>query len=472
MLKKICAALILLLGGLNQVHANTTSVSLLHPFKGPLGDAFNALIEQYNTNAPAPIMLYSFDEAKRTYEDIHAAIQNNFDGNTPPCIVFDYEMGTADDQNNTHLIGAEEFIEEVNKLSPMDALKLDVERITPTLRRFYSDAKGRLAAIPFNSNTVVVYVNTAFFKDKHFPKTWDEFEKVAKNLKQKYPDKKIIAFGWLHGHLFDQWAAINGTAIASENNGLSGQNPKLTLTNPQWTDWLVFIKNLYDQGIIGLDQGNDAEKNFNEGKTIFLAQGTGRVPFIKLDPKHVRVGLFPKFSASKFKRYTSISGGGAFWIYRDTLDAYHTASSVEKDKLLLKLRSMRDFLVFLMSDNVQNQWEADTGYLSVLAKTPQKISYKNNLFKETATIGRTSRENFSVSDVSSGIKMPHYQDIRKIQLETLIAFLKDDKAYFDAHQKYLIQKKFEGNIHNKAEAALEVIQNKGNELLDAKKCTC
>src|SRR5262249_57422707 len=58
----------------------------------------------------------------------------------------------------------------------------------PTVTGYYTDLKGNMLSFPFNSSTVMFYINEDSFKKagldpKHAPKTWKEVMAAAEKLK-------------------------------------------------------------------------------------------------------------------------------------------------------------------------------------------------------------------------------------------------------------------------------------------------
>ena len=429
------------------------SVRVFHPFLGPLGEAFETLIKDIFPDAS---LSTTMPNGKPTsYEGIHTAVMTGTLPHPLPDVVHVYEMGAKDCETQQDLIPLFEFFDEVAQITG-ERKTIDVREITPTLRDFYS-VNGKLYALPFNSNTAIVFVNKSLWGNRPLPQTWEAFEEAAKEYQTSHPAQPVIAFGWIHGHLFDQSGAIHGIELATFNNGNHG-TPSMNLNNPFWEKWLETLKRLYNKGLISLSDKTDAEALFNQGKIPFLSQGTNRLPFIKLDPSQVDVMMIPKMEASD--RYNSISGGGAFWIHRHVLDAYKMAKSADaKKEALDKLKKIREFIMILASEKVQNTWEVQTGYLSVL-KGRKNLQYPSLLHEKVAFVGRMSREECKESPNSVGIKVPKYQDIRAIQQDTLKAYLMQNLDYVKANESYFSG--FDGKSIS-AKQALELIQNKVNQ---------
>lgn len=432
--------------------AHAEPLRILHPFLGPLGESFETLLKKIPIECENTTL---GKDKKLSYEGIHDAVRKNTLSTPQPDIIHVYEMGAKDCESNPNLIPLHEFFEEAARITG-EGKSINAQEITPTLRHFYS-VNGKLYALPFNSNTVVVYVNKDLWKERPLPTTWEEFENTAKEYKQTHEDQKLIAFGWLHGHLFDQIGAIHGVSLATYNNGTQGSG-KMDLTHNFWATWCETLKRFYDAGYLDLTDQAGAEKLFNEGKIPFLAQGTGRLPFIKLDKDKVDVMMLP--NVASFARHNSISGGGAFWINAHVITHYKKAKTAdEKEAALQKIKQVRDFMMALASPEIQAFWEGQTGYLSILKATPS-IAYATPLHEKTASIGKLSRDQQIESPNSVGIKVEKYQDIRAIEQDSLKAYLTNDMTYFKANQTYIPD--FNG-VSISATQVLKLIQDKSNK---------
>ena len=65
--------------------------------------------------------------------------------------------------------------------------KFDPKAYLPTVTGYYTDMKGNMLSLPFNSSTALFYINKDAFKKAGLepvaPKTWKELRSVAEKLK-------------------------------------------------------------------------------------------------------------------------------------------------------------------------------------------------------------------------------------------------------------------------------------------------
>jgi sn-glycerol 3-phosphate transport system substrate-binding protein len=93
-----------------------------------------------------------------------------------------FEVGTAT------MMAAKGAIVPVAKVMADAKEKFDPKEYLPTVTGYYSDSKGNMLSYPFNSSTVVFYVNKDAFKKAGLDgekgaETWKEFDAAAEKLK-------------------------------------------------------------------------------------------------------------------------------------------------------------------------------------------------------------------------------------------------------------------------------------------------
>src|SRR5207237_6548862 len=122
---------------------------------GALGDALNGLASKFNASQKDYKVVPTF---KGTYpESMTAAIAAFRAGNAPHLLQV-FEVGTAT------MMAAKGAIVPVTKVMADAKEPFDPKSYLPSIAGYYTDSKGNMLSFPFNSSTVVMYINRDAFK--------------------------------------------------------------------------------------------------------------------------------------------------------------------------------------------------------------------------------------------------------------------------------------------------------------------
>src|SRR3954467_7153949 len=150
-------------------HAQT-EIAWWHSMGGALGEQLNALAAKFNESQKdykvVPVYKGSYPES------MTAAIAAFRAGNAPHILQV-FEVGTAT------MMAAKGAIVPVAKLMADAKEPFDPHAYLPTVAGYYTDLKGNMLSFPFNSSTVMFYINREAFKKagldpEKAPKTWKE----------------------------------------------------------------------------------------------------------------------------------------------------------------------------------------------------------------------------------------------------------------------------------------------------------
>ncbi len=131
--------------------------------------AYNEIIAEFEKTHPDIHITYTAHEAKAYNTILTTALAG----------------GSGPDIIHTRAYGSLENISGAGYLEPLDG-KVDFSHIPPDLLRGTTlRADGKVYAVPFATQTVLVYYNKDIFDAQHLtpPTTWDEFKDVAEKLK-------------------------------------------------------------------------------------------------------------------------------------------------------------------------------------------------------------------------------------------------------------------------------------------------
>lgn len=133
-------------------------------------------------------------------------------------------------------------------------MPLDMALFIPAIASYYSDSKGNLAALPFNSSSPVLYYNKDALKkagydpEAPFPKTWPEVIEMARKIKAS-GTKYGISTNWLSWIQLENLSTLHNVPFASKGNGLDGFDAVLEFNSPFHLKHIEMLKTLHDEGV-------------------------------------------------------------------------------------------------------------------------------------------------------------------------------------------------------------------------------
>ncbi|HWV90818.1 MAG TPA: extracellular solute-binding protein, partial [Burkholderiales bacterium] len=132
-----------------------TEIQWWHSMGGALGEALNGLANQFNESQKEYKVVTTF---KGTYPESMTAAIAAFRAGNAPHILQVFEVGTAT------MMAAKGAIVPVAKVMADAKEPFDPKAYLPTVTGYYSDVKGNMLSFPFNSSTVMFYINHDAFK--------------------------------------------------------------------------------------------------------------------------------------------------------------------------------------------------------------------------------------------------------------------------------------------------------------------
>src|ERR1051325_3240965 len=157
---------------------------------GALGEKVGDIAAKFNASQKEYKVVAIF---KGQYPESMTAAIAAFRAGNAPHILQVFEVGTAT------MMGAKGAIKPVYQMMKEAGEPFDAKNYLPAVAGYYTDSKGNMLSMPFNSSTTVFYVNKDAFKkaglDGKAPATWKEFAKVADKLKSS-GQQCVYTTGW------------------------------------------------------------------------------------------------------------------------------------------------------------------------------------------------------------------------------------------------------------------------------------
>ena len=209
--------------------------------------------------------------------------------------------------------------------------------------------EGKTWGIPFQRSTIVAYYNKDMFREAGLdpespPTTWYDLISMGKKLTKGDTYGIMIPSTGYPYWMFQALAIQNGVEV------MAGDGLSTSFDDPAVIDTLEFWKSLStDHGVMpgGTVEWGTLRQAFLEGQTAMMWHSTGNLTAVKKNAEFdFGVAMLPGN-----KRLGSPTGGGNFYIFKDTSD--------EEKAAALKL------IEFMTSPEQAAAWSIATGYMGV-----------------------------------------------------------------------------------------------------------
>src|SRR5579871_5003333 len=208
-----------------------TEIQWWHAMTGGNNDVVVKLANDFNASQSDYKIVPTF---KGSYADTLNAGIAAFRAGNAPGIMQVFEVGTAT------MMAAKGAIKPVYELMKEEGEPFDPKSYLPAITGYYSTSKGEMLSFPFNSSSMVLWVNLDALKEAGIaepPKTWPEVFAAAKKLHATHPTCGLSS-AWITWGLIEQFSAWHNIPIASKANGLDGFDTVLSFNNPTETKLL------------------------------------------------------------------------------------------------------------------------------------------------------------------------------------------------------------------------------------------
>lgn len=317
-----------------------TELTMYYPIAvgGPLTKVVDGMVDEF--------------EAKNPDIKVNAIYSGNYD-DTRVRALSALKSGEPAQLAVLFSIDAYDLIEQ-EIIAPFDEVVTDDEG-KEWLKSFYpalmanSEIEGHVWGIPFQRSTIVAYYNKDMFRAAGLdpeapPATWDDMVKAGKALTKDGTYGLMIPSTGYPYWMFQALAIQNGKELMSKD-GL-----KTYFDDPKVVEALEFWRSLsVEQGIMpsGTIEWGTLRQAFLEGQTAMMWHTTGNLTAVKEGAKFdFGVSVLPGN-----ERAGSPTGGGNFYLFKDTTDEERAAA--------LKL------IRFMTAPEQAAAWSIATGYMGV-----------------------------------------------------------------------------------------------------------
>jgi sn-glycerol 3-phosphate transport system substrate-binding protein len=392
-----------------------TEIQWWHAMTGANNEVVNRLAEEFNNSQKDYKVVVSY---KGQYADTLNAGIAAFRAGNAPHILQVFEVGTAT------MMGARGAIKPVYQMMADAGEKFDPKAYLPAITGYYSTAKGEMLSFPFNSSSMVMWVNKDELKKAgvtEIPKTWPQVFDAAKKLKAAGHETCGFSSAWTTWAMIEQFSAWHNVPMATKANGLDGFDTEMKFNSP------LHVKHL--QSLIDLQKdktydysGRDSksEGRFTSGECAIFLNSSGFYGNVKANAKFDYTSVpMPYYPDVQGAPQNSIIGGASLWVMGGKKDEEY--------------KGVAKFFTFLSDTDRQAKLHQESGYLPITKAAYEKTKasgfYEKNPVLQTPLLELTNKE---PTENSRGLRFGNMVQIRDVVSEEIEAALAGQKSAKDA----------------------------------------
>jgi sn-glycerol 3-phosphate transport system substrate-binding protein len=395
-----------------------TEIQWWHAMTGGNNDVIVKLAEEFNASQSDYKVVPSY---KGSYPDTMNAGIAAFRAGNAPHVLQVFEVGTAT------MMAATGAVKPVYKLMAEAGEKFDPKAYLSAITGYYSTSKGEMLSFPFNSSSMVMWINKDALKKANIaeiPKTWPEVFDDAKKLKAAGYTTCGFSTAWVTWANLEQLSSWHNVPLSSKANGLDGFDTVLEFNSPLQVKHLGNLVELQkDKTYDYSGRTNTGEGRFTSGECPIFLTSSGFFGQVKANAKFDWTNApMPYYPDVKGAPQNSIIGGASLWVM----------GGKKPDEY----KGVAKFLAFLSDTDRQVAIHKASGYLPITkaayAKAKEQGFYKDQPYLETPLLELTNKE---PTENSRGLRLGNMVQLRDIwaeEIESALAGKKTAKEALDA----------------------------------------
>jgi len=395
-----------------------TEIQWWHSMTGALGDKLNELASGFNASQKDYKVVPVY---KGTYpESLTGAIAAFRAGNAPHILQV-FEVGTAT------MMAAKGAIVPVAKVMNDAGEPFEPKAYLPAVAGYYTNAKGEMLSYPFNSSTVLFYINKDMFKKAGLdpskaPKTWKEVGAAADKLKAS-GQACVYTTGWPSWMHIENFSAWHNVPIGTKENGMAGTDTEYKINSPLHVRHLTMLGDMAKKGLFTYaGRTNQAEAKFYSGECAMMSSSSGAQANIRRNAKFDwSVNFIPYYDDVKGAPQNSIIGGASLWVMGGKKPAEY--------------KGVAKFFAYLSKPAVQMDWHTATGYVPITMQA-YEVTRASGFYDKNPGADMAVKEltNKAPTANSKGLRFGNFVQGREVieeEMEAVFAGKKDAKTALD-----------------------------------------
>jgi sn-glycerol 3-phosphate transport system substrate-binding protein len=411
-MKKAFLAIVLLCGAA-LAHA-AEEIRLWHAMTGPLGVELDKLIARFNASQKDYRVVSFFqgpyDEVLADELEVRKATRR------APHIVQVPEAATADMLRSGAARPLWQVMQETGQ-----ALE---SKYLPAVSAYFSDAEGRLLALPFNGATPVLYYNRDAFRKANLdpskpPQTWDDMPKALGALVES-GEACALTTAWQSWVLIENMSVWHNERFATQGNGMRGASARLAFNTRLMVRWISMLSSWQKSGYFTYSgRANEAEARFAAGECALLTASSASYAELRKSARFdFGVAQLPYYDDFEDAPQNTLIGGSALWAL-----AGKPASDY---------KGVAMFFAYLSRTDVQAEWHQRTGDVP-LSTAAYELTRKQGFYSSNPGHEIAVRQlQMQPTDDSKGIRLGGLRRIRGVIDEELESVWNGSKSPLEA----------------------------------------
>ena len=386
--------------------AEKTKIVWWHAMTAALGDEVNRIVDAFNQGQDTVELTAIY---KGSYADVLTATIAAFRAGQAPHLVQIFEVGTGS------MLAAGKATKQVWELSKQTGVAIDPQAYIAAVRGYYSLSDGRMASMPFNSSTALMWYNKDAFRkagldpDKA-PTTWPEVVAAGKAIRAKDAAPVPVTSAWLTWIQLEQYSALHNLPFASKADGFDGLDAELAINSKAHVKHMQRLLDMAKDGtfkytgrdntpsqvVISGDAGIGFDSSAARGNMVKSAKFDWGMAYLPYDPEIIQTPL------------NSIIGGASLW----TMTAPGRADA--------EYKAVATFLKFLGQPEIDARWSQGTGYVPVTF-AGYELSRTQGYYDKNpgADLAVKQLARGTVTENSRGLRLGRLPEIRNILYEEM-----------------------------------------------------
>ncbi len=424
MLRAFFAIFLLCAAGL--AYPAAIEIRLWHGMSGALAAELDRLIARYNASQKEFRVVSYF---QGPYDDVMADdIKIRRGTRRSPHIVQVQDGATADMMRSGFARPLWQLVQESRPKRRQRSHQNADAKYLPAVAAYFSDAEGRLLALPFTAATPVLYYNRDAFRQAQLdpelpPKTWYEVAKTLGVLVESGQSCGLTT-AWQSWVLVENMSAWHNQRFATQGNGMASaagaSDARLTFNTRLMVRWISMLSSWNKAGYFTYSGRKDeAEARFAWGECAMLTSSSAA--YVRLRKRagfDLGVAQLPYYDDFDEAPQNTLVGGSALWVLAGASAAQY--------------RGVAGFFAYLSRPQVQAEWHQRTGDLPLTIAayelTHNQGYYNSHPGQEIAVRQLLAQP----TEDSSGIRLGRLRGIRGIIDEELESVWNDKKTPLDA----------------------------------------
>ena len=383
-----------------------TPIVFWHAMSGALGEQVNKLANGFNASQAVYEVQPIF---KGTYPETLTAAIAAWRAGQAPHLVQMFEVGTGS------MLAAGPAVKQVWQLIADTGVKIDPQAFIPAVRGYYSLPDGRLASMPFNSSTAVMWYNKDAFEKAGLdpekpPATWPDLLAAAQAIKAKNAAAIPMTSSWLVWIQLEQYCAIHNIPYATKANGFEGLDTELLINKPEVVKAVQRLLDMNKDGTFKYTgRDNAPDPLFPSGDAAIAFNSSGNRGDISRSAKFKWAEAFLPYDPEVIKEpINSIIGGASLW------------TMTTPNRKPEEYKGAAEFLAFIAQPENVAAWHHNTGYVPVTF-AGYELSKQQGFYQKNpgADLPILQLARGKMTDNSRGFRLGRMAEIRNITYEEI-----------------------------------------------------